>query len=418
MANIFDYFINRERLNQQPQKPQSGRITLEPYQQRPVPTQFRDINGMLNQPTAEERINLEQPPNETAYQPNPISLQVDGYPSDYPSEVQTQFVDLRQPLPMPAQPNVADDRPILTTRTASDNLEDSRLRLDALQNPNNPDFQPVVNKDRGFWGRLKDVGREAIIGAGQMYRETGNLESALGGGIAGGLGGGFRPTLNEERQRMADINQERIRLGEYQDQVGAEQQRALRNAQTNAAIEEPILKRYKVDVTRLKNEADAQYKNEVIALGKRKADELKIFRDAQIELKARGADQYDVRLKQLESAMEEAKRRNTEAEKDKDLDREARITVANIMASAQKYGVDSRANTAAMQEQGRNRRFEATITKGKEEFAQLMQLRQKAQQEKNDNEVKRIDALVQAGRAKAKSAGMNDEDIKAIFGDN
>lgn len=247
--NIFNYFVDKFAPKTQPQR---QRLQLEPYQETPVAPTYPRVNELLNpppqpqqrprimpptvdgmnQPTAEQRIDLSQPMPEQQYQQNPNSLQIDGYQNELPTRPRT-LPNVEQPKLSPQQE--MQDRIIL-----------SRNKIDELSNKDNPNYQPVENNDKGDLGRLKDIAREAVIGAGQSYNQTGSLESAIGGGIAGALGGGFRPTLNEERERGADIQQERIRLGDYENQSKqmldasqAEAERIRTNAQTQDILRKP-----------------------------------------------------------------------------------------------------------------------------------------------------------------------------------
>lgn len=113
-----------------------------------------------------------------------------------------------------------------------DQIDLSRQKIDELSNKDNPNYQPVINKDRGKWGRVKDILRETAIGAAQGLNQTGSLEGALGGALGGGLTGGFHPQANEERERLRDIQQEQQRLGFLTEQQKNDADIAYKRGQT------------------------------------------------------------------------------------------------------------------------------------------------------------------------------------------
>lgn len=194
--------------------------------------------------------------------------------------------------------------------------------------------QTIKGKDRDTTHNWKDIARSMGLGALQGLG-AGGLGGALGGAIAGTVRGAIDRNYDDKMQNEmfvrprleAQVQRERADAA-YQNQV------RLDNARATAMEIKPIQDQERIDIQRLKTEADAEYKTNQTALGTRKANELKIYRDAIIELKSKGADQNDKRIELLEKQFEEAKRRNAEAEKDKDLDRDARITTAQIMAGS------------------------------------------------------------------------------------
>ncbi len=98
--------------------------------------------------------------------------------------------------------------------------------------------------------------------------------------------------------------------------------------------------------------------------------------------------------------------------------RTASITRAQIMAQAQVYGINTRAKTAVMEEQGRNQRQSTQIQVTKEANNRLMEQRRVAEQNKNTVEVQRIDNERKRAMAYAKGQGYTDEQIKEMFGGN
>lgn len=120
----------------------------------------------------------------------------------------------------------------------------------------------VVNNDHGVLGRLGDILRQAVISAGEAYNNGSGdpgqrLMSAIGGGIAGGVGGGFRPTLDEERQRLYDINRSRQNEGIAQSQIDADLGTRLRKAQVGSIEAQPAIDQYKNETNRMGIKADS-----------------------------------------------------------------------------------------------------------------------------------------------------------------
>jgi hypothetical protein len=118
-----------------------------------------------------------------------------------------------------------------------------------------------VNNDRGVGGRLKDILRQAVISAGEAYNNGSGdpgqrLMAAIGGGIAGGVGGGLKPTLDEERQRLHDIarstGDENRLLGIMEQDAGME----YRRAQTADVASQPILKQREINARNAATAAD------------------------------------------------------------------------------------------------------------------------------------------------------------------
>jgi len=60
-----------------------------------------------------------------------------------------------------------------------------------------------------------------------------------------------------------------------------------------------------MDIRENKNLADEEYKSNLITLGKQKADAIKTYRDQIVELKNRGADQNDVRIRQNQQRIDD-----------------------------------------------------------------------------------------------------------------
>jgi len=119
--------------------------------------------------------------------------------------------------------------PTVTTEPSIDDR--IRLQQDSIRHSKDMENNPVKNNDDGILGRLLDIGREALIGAGQTYQQglrsglsaKEALYGSIGGGIAGGAYGGLHPQADEERVRLREINKGEQELGRLQTQKGQQQ---------------------------------------------------------------------------------------------------------------------------------------------------------------------------------------------------
>lgn len=146
--------------------------------------------------------------------------------------------DLPQVAPAPMEPTRA-------------RLVNQRQKTRQLQDFEN---NPVKNNDRGWAGRLLDVVRQGLISAGQAYDKssgspTERLMSAVGGGVAGGVYGGFHPQVDEERQRLYDIGRSQQLEGEYEGQIQRDQNRMLVDARIADIPEDRRIKELQIEST-------------------------------------------------------------------------------------------------------------------------------------------------------------------------
>lgn len=129
-------------------------------------------------------------------------------------------------------------------------LEDQRRKTRELQDFEN---NPVKNNDRGWGGRLLDIGRQFLVSAGQSWDKGQGMPSdqrllgALGGGIAGGVYGGFHPQVDEERQRLYDIGRSQQLEGEIEGQIQRDQARILTDARIQDIPEERRIKELQIE---------------------------------------------------------------------------------------------------------------------------------------------------------------------------
>lgn len=194
---MFDYFTNRAQLMQPTAEPTSVEKELLRRRRLMSPT-------FLNQGPALDR--------DTAFVNPGVSV---GAGAD-PNPASTVRPRLAAPPP-PIAPG-GTVAPTADPREAE--LQRARLKTAGYRDVTGPAvYDPVtgdqvagkpVNNDRGVGGRLLDIFRQGVISAGEAYNNSSGdpgqrLMAAIGGGIAGGVGGGFRPTLDEERQRLYDI---------------------------------------------------------------------------------------------------------------------------------------------------------------------------------------------------------------------
>lgn len=135
--------------------------------------------------------------------------------------------------------NAADEQALL----------DQRLETRRLQNVK---INPVVNNDRGWAGRLLDVGRQAVISAGQAYDSgrgtpSERLLGAIGAAGAGGLYGGFHPEVDEERQRLYDIGQSQQKEQELEGRLNRDLERRYLQARIDDIPIDSELKRTQIE---------------------------------------------------------------------------------------------------------------------------------------------------------------------------
>lgn len=199
--NIWNYFDSSksERENRPPRR---ERLRLMPNSQGASPARdyshlFTDSNEIVN--------------------PRPVLTQA---PPDFEQGPQT----LEPEAPPSTRPRLVPNAPVTNALPLSvdEQIAASQSRIRDLEDRNNPDYR---NNDRGFWGRVWDVFREGVIGAGAAWNQNAGIQdpnarlmASLGGGIAGGLTGGFNPSIDEQRRRLYDLDMERRRLGDLNQQ--------------------------------------------------------------------------------------------------------------------------------------------------------------------------------------------------------
>lgn len=135
-----------------------------------------------------------------------------------------------------------------------------------------------------------------------------------------GIGKTFNPNDNTPIQMLSDarhnykVGQAANVLNPLLKQRDDDQQTRLRDAQIADVLAKPGDR----DAERLRkidrDVVDAEYKDNLVGLGKQKADDIKTYREQIIELKRRGADQNDTRVQILEKRILETIRHNKATE--------------------------------------------------------------------------------------------------------
>lgn len=292
---LFDPFIEQERrkkLALQPQLPARDRFALNsvdrPARQPQTQSQpGRDIQALIDQRLQEELQQQQQQPimderpRLTPMQPldamhaSQPATEKYGAPiqlAPQPQPPQQQQPQIQQTGDLPQRPRIAPQneqqigeieqqpqpigeqlpqRPRLVPTSQlslPDKLSQEQRNLEWQQDFEN---NPVVNNDRGVWGRIFDVFRQSIIAGGQTFAQTQGtpqqkLQAAMGGMIAGGLEGGFNPKVDEQRRRAADINQSRVRIGEYRKEIDFENDQEKVRVATDLARQKPEIEREKL----------------------------------------------------------------------------------------------------------------------------------------------------------------------------
>lgn len=124
-----------------------------------------------------------------------------------------------------------------------------------------------------------------------------------------------------EGKKQLQLGRDREELGGLQQQQQIEQGTRQRNANIAIAEGKPDLakaeatrKQRLADITEFKAINDADYKTNMVQLGKEKADEIRKNNERIFDLRARGLDQTDKRIQILEKRNDEIQRHNTVTE--------------------------------------------------------------------------------------------------------
>jgi hypothetical protein len=238
MANIFDFFIERDKKR----RPKAGDVpAIEPGRLGLPPTrrETRDIDALINQPLPPDPRPLLGLPPATPAAPIDRSLvppfsagMGQGTPQQAPfgsGRVDSDAFLARQP--QYDQPTAAA-APILSPRERMNAERVAKQdEIAHLQDYGEGGKNPIVNKDHGFMGRLGDVLKQALIAGSDAYKDAPGagwekLAGGLGGMGAGAFQGGFDPAVDERRARMYDIAKAQGQLStlddRYKQSIGEE----------------------------------------------------------------------------------------------------------------------------------------------------------------------------------------------------
>lgn len=314
-------------------------ISLVSAPQENAPQTAQPQPGAIAQPV-NNALAIQSPPTTETQPPADVNLtnfrnsffgtpaQEQSYNELFPAQNSAQL-----PMELTASPQDLSQQqstwdslePVDQLPRASKEKNTDRIMSEIEEKQNSPAVRESSMPKRlgsGLWNAFKLWGEKGA---------PGGLPGLLGALATGGTAFAVSPDMQANFKKEQGLQK---LWGEFGQSAKIEEwqaKQAKTEAETNWQNQRPIIENRKVDVSQAKAEADAKYKDEQIKLGTQKANELKIYRDAIIDLKERGADQNDEKIKLLEATLEERKRANREAEKDKDLDRDARIKVAEII---------------------------------------------------------------------------------------
>jgi hypothetical protein len=232
-----------------------------------------------------------------------------------------------------------------------------------------PTGMDKVNADRALLDKEYKVNGQVVDKTGSALKNfakglgmgalrglaSGGLGGLIGGSLTGGIMNASRGNLDEQdaydrKAGMLDKESNRLKQDElYHNQI-MQQQADLRNktAQNVAIYGDETRKDRITDNTidlggrkqalaENKFDFDTEYKKIKNSIGQQKADDWAKIQNKTLELKSRGLDQNDERIKILNKATEYAKI-------GKELDNKTKIEVANIMADASKFNTGTKAD--------------------------------------------------------------------------
>ena len=225
------------------------------------------------------------------------------------------------PITGPAtRPRVVPDLPPPPTRPTLSPVQQARNEYNELMNAT------PVNNDTGFGGRLLDVIRQAVIGAGTAYNNASGtpedrLYAAIGGAASGGLQGGFDPAVDERRKLEYDRARAYQNVGEAERQAQYDlandyKLSQIRNTEEdNSRMRDDLDRKKEADRQKVKYWAgileDKKLGRELSAT---KIDDLRNYRNFLME---QGAQMNAAKIRQIDERL-----------KDYDLDRESRERIA------------------------------------------------------------------------------------------
>jgi hypothetical protein len=219
--------------------------------------------------------------------------------------------------------------------------------------------QPIINADKGVKGWLKEFAQNALHSAGGAARNGGDLTQILGAAIGGGGYGAIDRKTNERRNQQQELAKIDTQIQGQQKNMDWQTGQDYKQAQIGIANQKPIIEQQKVGISQQRADADELYKKERIALGVAVAEKNAKYRDALIRIGDEKLDQGDARIAILKEGLI-----------DKDLDREIKLKIADMMVKNHIDTTTIRANTArdiaSMNQSGASSRQKIEISARKE----------------------------------------------------
>ena len=218
----------------------------------------------------------------------------------------------------------------------SDNYDVNKLLQQKLREYSQLAASPA--KKQNLWAQAAFVGLQALQ-HGLDPRNTAPIEL---------LGNAKKARqLSDMREAIAPlIQQQQIQQQTQQAQDNS----TYKKAQINALTQKPNIDRARIDAQRQRDQATAEYHNNLVTLGKQKADDIKAYRDDIIDLKQQGVDQNDTRIQQAQQRIDELIRNNK---------------AKNAQAATNEQGKNDRFSKA--------QQLKANLTAAKMRFEQAMQ---------------------------------------------
>lgn len=185
------------------------------------------------------------------------------------------------------------------------------------------DAQHPQNQDHGVKGFLKEMIGNFLTGLAETPRGA-NVKQALLLGGAGAGAGVLNRGWNERRVAEAALPQleKNVKLAGDDEML---QSKIADTKHDNAVSDQEFARKVN------KDQVDAEYKENLIGLGTEKANNIKSYREAILDLKAQGVRQADKRITALENRIKEEVRHNqaTENLTDKKIASTEKIADAN-----------------------------------------------------------------------------------------
>jgi hypothetical protein len=220
--------------------------------------------------------------------------------------------------PMPSGTDLTPQaRPMEGTMEEQQLARQQEVMNQDLMNPVAPQKTPVQNTQ----GRIdsiinKDYSIEKddqgnVIHRGKDRDKEWSIKDKIGSFFMGMFDGTGAIPAATDRNYM-EKREDRMELGrlvpqakQQQDAEDFQRDQEYKQTQIELAPVKVDQVQQRIDVQKMRAEADAEYKEAVVALGQQKADELAGYRSRIIDLKQRGVEQNDARIKILEKNIDD-----------------------------------------------------------------------------------------------------------------